>query len=627
MQFYLDGYRPGDPELQLPAADAHTPGEPFPEELDVLIVGTGPAGSVLAAQLAAFPEINTRVIERREGPLLRGHADGVACRTVEMFQAFGLASTMLAEAYWVNESVFWGPDVENPSRIVRTGRIRDTEDGLSEMPHVIVNQARLQDYLLDKMRKSPSRLQPDYGVEFVTHEVEPTGEHPVLVTLRERGTEFQVRATYVVGCDGAHSGVRSAMGLELRGDIANHAWGVLDVLAVSDYPDWRLKSLIQSAHAGNILLIPREGGNLVRLYVDLGEVLEREQSKKMTQEQVISIAQRVLHPYQLDVREVAWFSVYEVGQRLAVTFDDVPVAERDTRLPHVFVAGDAGHTHSAKAGLGMNVSMQDGFNLGWKLAAVLEGRSAPELLHTYSAERQAIAQGLIDFDKEWSATIAQPPADPEHPERGGIERGDLQAAFEESGRYTAGLATQYSPSVVTGTAAHQELATGFPLGMRFHSAPVVRVGDAKPVQLGHTHEADGRWRLYLFADATGRRAAALLDHLQDVVVPRFTPAGADLDAVLDVRAIFPQGHRELTVMGLPEILRPHKGPFGLRDYEKVFATDATGGIDIFDERGIDRTLGALILVRPDQYVALVLPLDALVELDAFLSGVLLEAKG
>jgi len=149
VQFYLDGYRPGDPKILPAAVGAYTPGEPIPDEVDVLIVGTGPAGCVLAAQLAAFSGIRTRVVERRGGPLPRGQADGVACRTVEMFQAFGLAKTMLAEAYWVNESVFWGPDEVDPSRIVRTGRVQDTEDGMSEMPHLIVNQARLQDYLLD----------------------------------------------------------------------------------------------------------------------------------------------------------------------------------------------------------------------------------------------------------------------------------------------------------------------------------------------------------------------------------------------------------------------------------------------------------------------------------------------
>src|SRR4051794_30337458 len=149
MQFYLDGYHPGDPELRQAAAGRPDNQGDLPEEVDVLVVGTGPAGVVLAAQLAEFPGITTRVVERREGPLALGQADGVACRTVEMFNAFGLAERLVREGYWVNETVFWRPDDKDRSRIVRSGRAQDVADGLSEYPHVIVNQARMQDYLLE----------------------------------------------------------------------------------------------------------------------------------------------------------------------------------------------------------------------------------------------------------------------------------------------------------------------------------------------------------------------------------------------------------------------------------------------------------------------------------------------
>src|ERR1043165_2980054 len=81
-----------------------------------------PAGLLLAATLAQFPEISTAVIDRRDGPLAVGQADGVACRTVEMFEAFGLADQLVSEAYWVNEVAFWSPDPAETSRIVRTGR-------------------------------------------------------------------------------------------------------------------------------------------------------------------------------------------------------------------------------------------------------------------------------------------------------------------------------------------------------------------------------------------------------------------------------------------------------------------------------------------------------------------------
>jgi phenol 2-monooxygenase (NADPH) len=630
MQFYLNGYAPGDPDILK---------EKLPDAVDVLVIGSGPAGALLAAQLSNFPSISTRLIERRDGPLQVGQADGIACRTVEMFEAFGLGQKLVREAYWVNETVFWRPSKQDRTRIERTGRIQDTEDGLSEFPHVIVNQARLQQYLLDYMRRSPTRLEANYGLEFVTLKVEPAGEHPVVVTLREVANDSQctIRAKYVVGCDGARSPVREAIGAVPSGDFANHAWGVVDMLAVTDFPDIRLKAAIQSAEEGNILLIPREGGYMVRLYVDLGEIdpNKREAFRdKHTQESVIATAQRVLRPYTLDVKSVAWFAVYQVGQRVTDRFDDVPadqVAEgSNTRLPRVFIAGDACHTHSAKAGQGMNVSMQDTFNLGWKLASVLEGRAKPALLRTYSAERQRIAQGLIDFDREWSKIMASPPKDPGRPELGGVDPQELQAYFVKSGRYTAGVATQYAPTtVLTAKATHQDRAKGFTIGMRFHSAPVVRVADAKPVQLGHAARADGAWRIYAFSDTSGKlfsELAAYLAESPNSPIRRYTPNGADIDSVIDVRAVFQQGHRDLRVEDLPSILLPRKGCFGLIDYEKAYAPDLKDGPDIFDARGIDRENGAMVVVRPDQYVSNVLPLDAHAELAAFFGEFMLDRQ-
>ena len=637
MQFYLNGYTPGDPDVCAAAAGvaARAMNEPqqLPETADVLIIGSGPAGTLLAAQLACFPGLRTHLIERREGPLALGQADGVACRTVEMFEAFGLGQKLLREAYWVNETVFWRPSPEDRSRIVRTGRIQDTEDGISEMPHVIVNQARLQQYLLEAMRHSASKLEADYGWDFVTLNVEPEGEHPVVVTLRNVATDVltTVRAKYVVGCDGARSGVRAAIGAKPRGDFANHAWGVVDMLAVTDFPDIRLKAAIQSADEGNILLIPREGGYLLRLYVDLGEIdpNDREAFRgKHTQNSVIAAAQRVLRPYTLDVKDVAWFAVYQVGQRVTDRFDDVPAAEASTRLPRVFIAGDACHTHSAKAGQGMNVSMQDAFNLGWKLASVLDGRAKPALLRTYSVERHAIAQELIDFDKEWSKIMGSAPKDPARPELGGVDPAELQAYFVKSGRYTAGVATRYTPSTaLTAVPTHQALATGFPLGMRFHSAPVVRVADAKPMQLGHAARADGAWRIYAFADAAGQGIAGLVDFLATSPrspIRRLTPVGASSDSVIDLIAVFQQNHRDIHVETLPALLLPRKGRFGLIDYEKVYTPDTNAGKDIFDLRGIDRAQGAMIVVRPDQYVANVLPLTAHEELVVFFGIFMLD---
>ena len=155
MQYHFNGYEPGDPEISDPTERISGSGASgnLPEEVDVLIVGCGPAGLTLAAQLSAFPDIKTCIVEQKSGRLLRGQADGVACRTMEMFHAFGFSERVLKESYWVNEVAFWRPDEGQRENIVRSGRILDTEEGLSEFPHVILNQARVHAFFLDAMRK------------------------------------------------------------------------------------------------------------------------------------------------------------------------------------------------------------------------------------------------------------------------------------------------------------------------------------------------------------------------------------------------------------------------------------------------------------------------------------------
>lgn len=635
MKFHTEGFVIGDPQIIPAAPSVASRTEELPSHVDVLIAGTGPAGLLLAAQLSSFPSISTRILETRMGPLQIGQADGISCKSVETFEAFDFAERIVKEAYWVNETVFWRPAENDRSTIVRTGRIKDVEEGLSEFPHIIVNQARVHDFFLEFMAHSASKLTPDYGHEILGVDITGEGTHPVTARVRTPdGSEIEVKAKYVVGTDGARSVVRSSIGRHLEGVFQNHRWGVVDVLANTNFPDFRLKAAIQSENGSNILLIPREGGNLVRLYVDLGDVDpdNREHARDMSVDEVLDVARHVLLPYTLDVKDVAWFSIYEVGHRVTDGFDELDEADRLSRTPHVFIAGDACHTHSAKAGQGMNVSMQDTFNLGWKLIAVLESRSPASLLHTYHGERHQIAHDLIDLDSAWSKVMATPPKDPAHPERPGIDPDELQAAFIRNGRFTAGMATRYRPSILTGDTEHQDVATGYPVGERFHSAPVVRLSDAKPMELGHAAKADARWRIYAFGDESvagelAPRMMRLIDFLDSddrSPINRFTPAGADRDAVFDVRAVLQEYHRDLNITDMPALLRPASGKFGLFDNEKVFTSDHRLGVDIFDRRGIDRAQGAIVVVRPDQYVSLVLPLDAFGELSDFFAGFMLE---
>ena len=625
MQFHLNGFRPGDPRI---AADERMSDEQH-GSVDVLIVGCGPAGLTLAAQLSAFGDIRTRIVEQKSGPLEFGQADGIACRSMEMFEAFGLADQVAREAYWVNETTFWRPGPNGG--LVRADRIQDVEDDLSEMPHVILSQARVHDFYLDLMGNSPRRLRPDYERRLVDLRRPANWDEPVLATLERLdrpGETETVHARYVVGCDGAHSAVRHALGHELKGQSARQLWGVMDALVVTDFPDIRLKCAIQSADQGSLLIIPREGGYMVRMYIELDTLSDRERAadRSVTPEVLGEKARAILAPWSLEVKDVSWCSAYDIGQRVCDAFDDV-AGQGGGHIPRIFIAGDACHTHSPKAGQGMNVSMADTFNLGWKLAAVLRGQAAPTLLATYSEERRAKAKELIDFDRDMARLFSRKSQNAD-------EAAEFQQYFQRFGRFTAGVETRYERSMIVGEGAAQALATGLTVGMRFHSAPVIRLADARRVELGHALKADGRWRMILFAPAadTGTpdgpvaRLCAWLTEDPSSPLRRHTHPAAEIDSLIDVRAVFQQGHRDLKLEAMPRLLLPAKGRFGLIDYEKIFCPDLKRGLDIFDARGIDRQRGALVIVRPDQYVADITSLNEFAVLTAFFARFMLPGR-
>ena len=612
MQFHHNGYVSEDPRV-LPAQGYGVDrAEELPEEMDVLIVGSGPAGMIAAAQLSMFPNVNTRLIERRPHRLTLGQADGIQSRSVETFQAFGFATEITDEAYEITEMSFWNKDPQQPENIIRGARPLDDEFGISEFPHLIVNQARVLDYFARFAKQGPARITPDYGWSFIGLKVNKEGEYPVAVTVEDaEGNQRIVHAKYVVGCDGAHSAVRKSIGRTMAGDKANHAWGVVDAVVETDFPDWRTKAAIHSK-AGSALHIPREGGYLSRMYIDLGEVAEDDNHniRKTSVEEIIKKANEIYAPYTIDVKEVAWHSVYEVGHRLVDAFHDID------HTPRVFLTGDACHTHSAKAGQGMNVSIQDGFNIAWKLGHVLDGRAPQELLCTYHGERQPAAQNLINFDREWSTLMATPVEELEDPEA-------VEKYYVEAEEFAAGMLTEYAPNLIVSENTHQDLATGFPIGKRFKSHVATRRADARILHLGHEHVADGRYRIYVFAD----QAAPTADDQNSAVVrwaeeaskalAKYTPAGADENALVDTKVIYQQHHHTYEHADAPRIFRPLNGKYKITNWENVW--NAVADNDIFDARGISRD-GAVVIVRPDQYVGSVLPLDKPELVDAYFAG-------
>ncbi|KAI2613277.1 FAD binding domain-containing protein [Hypoxylon sp. NC1633] len=593
-----------------------------PVDVDVLICGGGSAGLCAGVWLARRG-INFRILERRRGPLVTGQADGVQCRTVEVFESFGLAEPLLREAYHVLELAFWAPANGSGSGggdggnggIKRTHYAADTEPGLSHLPHLLLSQARINELLTTEMERALGRSCIEYGCEVGGLEVDSEraldpDAHCVTVTASKDGAERVYRAKYVLGSDGAHSVVRKALGFEMVGDTSDAVWGVMDVYPQTDFPDIRKKAVVSSA-AGNLLVLPREGDYLVRFYIELGaDVVAGDVTLALLHER----ARRILSPYVLDIAETTWWSAYSIGQRLADRFHS------DHR---VFLGGDACHTHSPKAGQGMNVSLQDGYNLGWKLAAVLRGEAAPALMRTYVSERQKIAAELIEFDRGWTKLFSST-----YRRDHGITPEDFRDRFVMAGRYTAGQAIRYADSMVVSAGTSQAaLASGLDVGMRFPSALVVRFGDARAVQLVRALPADSRWHVVVFAgDIREPGDLARLHDLSaalETVVDAFTPRDVDRDAVINTLLVLSSGRAKVALDRIPAIFTPTVSKWRIKSLFKIFVDEQgynTPHGHAYDKYGVDPSQGAVVVVRPDHYVSKICALGEIGSLAEFFGG-------
>ncbi|KAB8228781.1 putative phenol 2-monooxygenase [Aspergillus alliaceus] len=585
------------------------------EKVDVLICGSGSAGLCAATWLARYG-IRCKVLERRDGPMTMGQADGVQCRTVEIFESFGIGEELLRESYHVLEVVFWADN--GSGDIKRTGRTADVQPGLSHQPHVILNQARINGLFIESMQRFNNQ-EIDYGYDIKDVEVDSSlvndpHSFPVKVTAEREGRSEVFEAKYALGCDGAHSTVRRSLGYAMIGDSSDAVWGVMDMVPRTNFPDIRKKSTIRSK-AGNLLIIPREGDacNLTRFYIELPPGTK---AKEVKLEDLQQSAKAILSQYNIEFTQTVWWSAYAVGQRHADFF------HKDYR---VFLAGDACHTHSPKAGQGMNVSLQDGYNIGWKLATVLKGLAPPSLLETYVLERQKVAMDLINFDRYFSKLFSS---------AGKASPAEFQEGFIRSGEYTAGLTARYDYSPITlDEDGLQKLSTNIVTGMRLPSSKVVRFCDSKPVQLMTALKSDGRWRVMAFAGDISQpknkpRLDALGNYLSSNEGPlhRFRPKDADMDSVIEPILVGYGKRHSVELEEIPECFYPFGGKNQIRDLHKIYFDDESynkGHGRVYEHLGINPEKGAIVIIRPDQYVSAVIAIDDYKQIGCFFEGFLI----
>ncbi|KAI4121164.1 MAG: hypothetical protein LQ338_006527 [Usnochroma carphineum] len=404
--------------------------------------------------------------------------------------------------------------------------------------------------------------------------------------------------------------------------------------------DIRSRCAIHSAESGTIMIIPRED-RLVRIYCQLSTITPgsdgRFDRSRITPDAILEAAQKIMRPYKLDYRYRHWWTVYQIGQRVGNHFS---ARER------IFLAGDAIHTHSPKAGQGMNVSMQDAYNLGWKLALVVKGIAKPSILETYETERRRVAQELIAFDqgysKLWSSRPTKDTAD-----LNGVSMAEFEKAFVQQQLFSSGFGVCYSPSILTAkdssgatsdmrngnvgedpskpipANSYQHLAANTILGMRFPSSRVINHCDARSWHFAKWLKADGFFHIVLFAGdvsqpaqmervhnfARGMTARSrtlplrhqhCTSHLGDD--GKSSECGNGFAQMLTIHSATRQ---QVEFHDFPSLLRPFDEELGY-DYNRIFVDEESyyeGHGHAYEGYGVDKAKGCVIVVRPDQHVA------------------------
>ncbi|KAL4879954.1 FAD binding domain-containing protein [Aspergillus karnatakaensis] len=601
---------------------------------DLLIIGAGPAG-LMAACWAGQYNLSSRIIDEKPQRTETGHADGIHSRTLEIFDSFGMADPILRRGVDEVEMSYWGVN-QSSKKLECQQRMRSQPPGLSRFGQVLLNQGQVEQVMIDYINSQgkvtverQKRAEKIYfnEIEDATHPVtvEVTGQRrDKMVQVIQDGeanksgdatmTEI-IQAKYVVACDGAKSLVREQLGVNLSSKSTDSMWGVIDIVPITDFPDIRQSCAIHSDKYGSVMTAPREN-KLVRFYIQLNG--DTELDKKVMEQNdespraLIEIVRKIMQPYSLDYEYCDWYSVYPIKQGLV---DDYQVRHR------VFLAGDAAHTHSPKAGQGMNVSIQDTYNLVWKLGSVITGALDSSILSTYHTERHPVAEELMKMDARLVEAY----------ERTGGEISEVSKVREGYAGFMSGVEVTYPGSVlISKRNDEEESLTNIKPGKRLRTVPVVNQADCSTTELAGALPSNGAWRLLVFSgDLQQKEQVARLEsfakafytqrHLSRSRRGRETKVQ---QLIIEAILIHPGPRTAINLLELPEIFHPFNDRLGW-DYGKVFVDgneyeDNCG--NAYSEYGIDKQKGCLVLCRPDQHVAWIGGIEEVSSLDGYFSG-------
>ncbi|KAI1325983.1 FAD binding domain-containing protein [Xylariaceae sp. FL0255] len=448
------------------------------EKHDVSIIGAGPAGLALAVILARLG-LKISILDDRPTQTSVGRADGIQPKTIETLQMLGLGDDLLRKGVRIYDICMWRGSATE--KIRRIGREAHYPAAIVDLLHpyiLLVHQGMVESVLIDDLLESGVTVNRSRRFTKFDY-IAPTsseigGRIDVCFNATDEEKESHLKTDYLVGCDGARSLVRQGIpNTHATARPQESFWGVLDGEIETDFPDLWSKTVVFSEKHGSVLIIPRER-NMTRIYIEMKSSSSMTKKESLGQDFVMDQARLILAPYRVEWRSVEWFGNYQVAQRVAARFSDPEL--------RAFIAGDASHTHSPKAAQGMNTSMHDSWNLGWKLNLAVRGLAKPVLLESYEVERMKVANDLINFDFEHANEIAG----------GDIKR--LAENFRTNTRFISGVGIEYADSVIN-QGRDQTSGEAKP-GCTLPPTKVTRYIDANPVDLQLDIPMVGQFRVF-----------------------------------------------------------------------------------------------------------------------------------